>query len=148
MAVVSIISENVGISSDGGYCVRMVNKTGGASVEGTVVNIGGGVTKGVTKIAVNVPDPIGVIIESGIADGSPVWVAVSGLAKVLFIGNTTVGHFARGFITGDAGYITGYALSEAVPTAPFATDKHFYEIGHVAEARTGAGLALVNLHFN
>ena len=48
----------------------------------------------------------------------------------------------------DTGEISGQALNEAVPTSPFATDKHFCEIGHVLETRTGAGLAKVNLHFN
>ena len=73
---------------------------------------------------------------------------VSGIADVYFVGNTTRGYLARTFITGDAGYVTGQALSEAVPTAPFSTDKHFCEIGHILSSRTGAGLARVNLHFN
>jgi len=45
-------------------------------------------------------------------------------------------------------YIDGQAKSEAVPTSPFATDKHFSEIGHVLESRTGEGLAKVYLDFN
>ena len=66
----------------------------------------------------------------------------------MFIGDTTCGHIARGFIGADAGYIAGYALSEAYPTPPAASDKHFYEIGHVIESRVGAGLAWCVLHFN
>jgi len=45
-------------------------------------------------------------------------------------------------------YVTGQALSEELPASPFTDAKHFYEIGHVIEARTGAGLASVILHFN
>jgi len=128
--------------------ITLINKTGGLSVKGTVVCPSATVDLSVDKIAVNVPDPIGVIAEDGIADGQPVKVVKSGIADVLFIGNTTRKNIARGFITGDAGYIAGHALSEAVPSSPFATDKHFYEIGHVLESRVGAGLAKVMLHFN
>ena len=44
--------------------------------------------------------------------------------------------------------MSGQALSEALAAPPFATDKHFYEIGHVLESRVGAGLAKCILHFN
>jgi hypothetical protein len=128
--------------------VIMINKTGGVSVKGTVVGQSATVDLAVEKIVINVPDPFGVIAEDGVADGDPVRVIKSGIADVLFIGSTTRKHLARGFITGDNGYVAGQALSEAVPTAPFASDKHFYEIGHVLESRVGAGLAKVMLHFN
>jgi len=136
------------MNSDGGYMVRMTNRTGGASVKGEVVCASSSYDSAVAKIAQNVPDPIGCFYESGIADGAEAWVVVSGRAQVYFIGNTTHGHLARGFVTSDSGYVTGQALSEAVPSSPFATDKHFYEIGHVIESRTGAGLAWTMLHFN
>jgi len=136
------------MNSDGGYMVRMTNRTGGTSVKGEVVCASSSYNSAVAKIVQNVPDPIGCFYESGIADGAEAWVVVSGRAQVYFIGNTTHGHLARGFVTSDSGYVTGQALSEAVPSSPFATDKHFYEIGHVIESRTGAGLAWTMLHFN
>jgi hypothetical protein len=133
----------------GGFMVRLTNKTGAASVKGEVVTTGAAVNNSVTKIIVDVPNPIGVFYESGVADGSEAWVVVAGIADVYFIGSTTRGHLARGFLAADgAGYVTGRALSEAVPTSPFASDKHFYEIGHVLESRIGAGLAKCILHFN
>jgi hypothetical protein len=143
-------NENVKFTPEGGLAIRMINKTGGVSVKGEVVDAysATAINGAVKKIVQNVPDPIGVIYDSGVADGSYMWVVVSGIAEAYFIGSTTLGHLARGFITGDAGYVTGQVLSEAVPTSPFADDKHFYEIGHVIEARTGAGLAKVVLHFN
>jgi hypothetical protein len=125
------------------------NLTGGVSVKGEVVTAGSAVNNSVTKIVVDIPNPIGVFYESGIADGAEAWVVVSGIADVYFVGNTTRGHIARGFLTADgASYVAGQALSEAYPTSPFASDKHFYEIGHVLEARAGAGLAKCVLHFN
>jgi len=42
----------------------------------------------------------------------------------------------------------GNAIAGAFPTSPFATDKHFQELGHSMQSRTGAGLARVNLRFN
>lgn len=144
----SVTSSKIRVTPEGGTAILLTNKTGANSVKGEVVSVSPTFNNAVAKIIVNVPDPIGVFYESGIADGSEVWIVVSGIADVYFIGNTTRGHLARGFITADAGYVTGQVLSEAVPTSPFATDKHFYEIGHVLESRTGAGLAKCVLHFN
>lgn len=141
---------NVKLTPEGGIANKYINKTGGVSVKGTVVAIYNttAINNAVMKSTVDIPDAIGVIYEDGIADGKDVWVVTSGKAYVLFIGSTTRRHLARTFIVGDAGYVSGQALSEAAPTSPFASDKHFCEIGHVCESRTGAGLALVNLHFN
>ncbi len=136
-------------TAEGGVAVKLTNRTGGASVKGEVVTTASAHNNAVIKIVKDVPNPIGVFYESGIADGSEAWVVVSGIADVYFVGNTTRGHLARGFLTADgASYVTGQALSESVPSSPFASDKHFYEIGHVLESRTGAGLAKCVLHFN
>lgn len=143
-----ICNGKVGLTPTGGVAVRLTNRTGAASVKGTVVCASSAYDNAVNLIVVDIPDPIGVIYEDGIADGQEVWVVKSGIAEVYFIGSTTRKHFARGFISTDSGYVSGQALSEAVPTSPFATDKHFYEIGHVLESRTGAGLAKTELHFN
>lgn len=143
-------SGKILFTKEGGLAVRLINKTGAVSVKGTVVQPynSTAIDNAVEKITQDIPDPIGVIYNDGIADGNYMWVVISGIADVLFIGNTTRGHFARGFISADVGYIAGYVLSEQVPVSPFATDKHFYEIGHIMESRVGAGLAKVILHFN
>jgi hypothetical protein len=59
-----------------------------------------------------------------------------------------MGYLARTGLAADTGEVAGQALSEALPESPFTDAKHFCEIGHCLESRTGAGLALVNLHFN
>lgn len=145
-----ISGYNIKYTPEGGLAIAMINKTGGASVKGEVVAIysATAIDNAVKKIIIDEPAPIGVFYESGIADGSLAWIVIAGKAEVYFVGNATRGHLVRGFITGDAGYVTGQALSEAIPSTPFATDKHFYEMGHVAESRTGAGLAKCILHFN
>ncbi len=142
-------NQKVMLTPDGGLAVKMTNRTGNVTVKGEVVHPDSSNNNSVVKIVVDEPDPIGVFLHSGVANGAEAWVVVSGIADVYFVGNTTAGHIARGFLTADgASYVTGQALSEAVPTSPFATDKHFYELGHVLESRTGAGLAKCVLHFN
>lgn len=146
----AFFSEKVKLTPEGGIAVRLTNKTGGASVKGEVVAAysASAINSAVAKIVVDVPNPIGVFYESGIADGSEAWVVVAGIADVYFTGNVSLGNIARGFLTVDgAGYVTGQALNDMIPN-PLSDDKHFYEIGHVIEARTGAGLAKVIIHFN
>jgi len=135
------------INKDGGIMVKLTNKTGATSVKGNVVRVNSAVDNSFVLAIDTAPDAFGVVYEA-VADGAECWVVVSGIADVYFIGSTTRGHLARTFVASEAGYVTGQALSEAVPSSPFATDKHFCEIGHVLSSRTGAGLAKVVLHFN
>jgi hypothetical protein len=136
------------LTPEGGLMIQLVNKTGAVSVKGSVVCTGSAVDKSCQLIVKDAPDPIGVIYNSGIADGSPVWVVVSGVADVLFWNAPTRKQLARGSVGTEAGYEAGKVISEAIPSSPFATDKHFYEIGHVLESKASPGLAKVNLHFN
>lgn len=137
------------ITAEGGYAIKLTNKTGNDSVKGYLLDTHHSVDNAVALVGLNMPDCIGVFYESGIADGSEAWVVVAGIADVYYIGSTTNGHYARMSRDdgGESGVI-GQAISEAIPSTPFATDKHFQEIGHVLEARTGAGLAKTVLHFN
>jgi hypothetical protein len=71
------------------------------------------------------------------------------MAYVYYTTSTTRGYLARGFVAADGGaFVAGQAFNEAVPSSPFANDKHFYEIGHVVESIASAGLALTLIHFN
>ncbi len=142
-------NEKIMITPEGGIAVRLTNKTGGVSVKGEIVTPSAGTDNGVAKIVKDIPSPVGVFYESGIADGDEAWIVISGIADVFFVGNATRNDHARGFLTADGGsYVIGQALSETVITSPFAGDKHFMEVGHVLENRVGAGLAKVILHFN
>ncbi len=135
-------------TENGGFAIKLTNKTGADSIKGYCVTANDGQNNSVKLVPVNVPNCIGVFYETGIADGEEAWIVVSGIADVYFWGSTTRGHLARTGMTADTGEISGQALSEAVPTSPFDVDKHFCEVGHVLETRTGAGLAKVVLHFN
>jgi hypothetical protein len=136
-------------TKEGGLAIYMINKTGAASVKGYLVKPSDTTDNGAMLIEQNIPDVIGVIYENGIADGALMRVVVSGKAEVYFIASVVRDNLARGFVTADGGiFVAGQGMSEAIPSSPFANDKHFYEFGHTLQARTGAGLALTNLHFN
>lgn len=140
-------SKKAMITDEGGLAVQYKNQTGEVSVKGTTVHITAPWTVGKTQV--NVPDCIGVIYNSGVPIGEWVWVVVSGIADVLFTNQTTAGYLGRTFVTADAGGVAGKALSEAVPTPPFASDKHWAEMSHIIETNSGPNqLAKCNLHFN
>jgi hypothetical protein len=140
----------VEITPEGGLAYWVINDTGAPSVKGTLIEPSTNVDNAVSSLSIDDVDPIGVIYDDGIADGELVRVVFTGRAHVLFIGPTTRHDFARNCIAADVGATNGQAISEALPTPPLATDKHFREVGHVFESVAGPGpvLALVNLHFN
>jgi hypothetical protein len=138
---------SVEITPEGGLAAWYENQTGGASVKGQLVEPSTTTDLAVQTIATDEPDPIGVIYDGGVANGGMIRIVFSGRAEVLF-GNTPIRHnFARNNIASDL-VNPGEAVSETLPTPPFATDKHFLEVGHVLETKGAPGLALVNLHFN
>lgn len=141
-------SSNIRVTPEGGLAIILTNKTGAASVKGTLVQPSNTTANAVKLAAVGEADISGVMYEDGVPDGSSCWVVISGIADVFFVGDVVLEYMARLCASGDTGAANGKAISEAVPTSPFATDKHFQEIGHCIEARTGAGLAKVVLHFN
>ena len=141
--------EKFKITAEGGYAVKLINATGAVTIKGEVVKTGAAVENSVIKIVKDIPNPIGVFYESGTPDGEEAWVVISGIGQIYFVGSTTRGQFARGFFTADgASYVAGQALAEAFLVSPFAADKHFYELGHILESRTGAGIAKCILNFN
>lgn len=72
-----------GFTSEGGIYEIFINKTGADSVKGTIVVASTSVDNAVSIAPAGSPMPIGVIYESGIADGSSVKVVVYGKAQVL-----------------------------------------------------------------
>lgn len=141
-------NAKVKMTIEGGLAIKLTNKTGSPSVKGELVTPSSSVQNAVSLAQIDGPDIIGSFYEDGIVDGDEAWIVIAGIADVYFIGNTTTGQFARMCATGDTGLVNGRAISEALPVPPFATDKHFQEIGHVIETRTGAGLAKIIMHFN
>jgi hypothetical protein len=144
------------VNERGGMMVRYTNKTGAASVKGTLVTTGsenfGVVTCAWISGTQGAPTCIGAIYEDGVADGDLVWVVISGPAQVLLQDSTpaTVGYFAK---TSDDSGSNGRAdCQNAAPIGGFLTvdNDHFQEIGHVMETKSAGVdvLCWVNLHFN
>ena len=141
-------SALIRFTPEGGLAVKMINKTGSASVKGNIVEVGKAVDESVILAGIDDPDPFGIMYDTGIVDGELVWVVVSGIAQVLYSTAVTRGTFARVPVTADGSATAGQAIAEALPTAPFSTDKHFQEIGHPIETIGAPGLALTILHNN
>lgn len=133
---------------DGGFVIYMKNDTGEVSVKGKVVHISSNVDDSVSLIPIDDPDPIGVIYDAGVAIGDYMRIVIAGKAEVLYSTSVTRGTFARGPISSDVSGTPGLAIAEPLPTPPFATDKHFLEIGHPIQTIASPGLALTILHFN
>jgi hypothetical protein len=140
--------DNIMFTPEGGLAIKLVNGTGAPSVKGNCVTPSAVADGAVTLVPVDVPNCIGVFYDSDITDGEEAWIVISGIADVYFWTSTTRGQLARTGLTADTGEVAGQAYAENFPAAPFLVDKHFCEIGHVLESRTGAGLARVALHFN
>jgi hypothetical protein len=141
-------NPKISVTPEGGLAIKLTNKTGANTIKGYLVHPSPTTNYAVSLTPVNEPDILGVFYENGVADGEEVWIVIQGIADVYFGDSTTREHFARMSITTDTGSAEGVATSEAIPSSPFANDKHFQEIGHVIESRVGAGLAKCVLHFN
>ncbi|GAG37369.1 unnamed protein product, partial [marine sediment metagenome] len=82
-------------------------------------------------------DVIGIVYNAGVADGSDVWIVVSGIAEVLIDAGGCVHH--------DRLISSATAGSADVSNTP-AVAVHFQEIGHAIETVVGAGLAKAIIH--
>ena len=134
-------------TNERGFLVKMVNRTGGASVKGTLVSASTSADREVIKQA-NEYDSVGVVQEAGVAEGSEMWVwMVGSVCQVLFKDGVAA---TRGNIL-IAADTDGRAIDVANPGSGLpAVDTHFKECGHVVQS-AGAGtnvLALAVLHFN
>jgi len=140
-------NQKVRITPEGGIAIKLTNKSGANSTKGYLVHPSSTVDNAVDLVPLDEPDIIGVFYEDGIADGEEAWVVISGIADVYYFGGSVREELARMGQTADGGS-AGEAISDVLPSPPFATDKHFQEIGHVIENRVGNGLAKTVLHFN
>jgi hypothetical protein len=118
-----------GLTVEGGFAIKLVNKTGAPSVKGTCVEAGGGVALGFVLATTGAGLPIGFVYEDGIADGSGTWVVMRGIgyAKLENDVATTQGNWCR----------TSSTVAGRIETAvahPGNTVAHFFEVGHALES--------------
>jgi hypothetical protein len=135
--------NNVGITPEGGYAVKLINNTGADSIKGTIVQAGS-IAESIAVSDSDAVHPIGVIFNSGIQDGSYVWVVVSGVAQVL-LKDTESTDFNYWVYTSDT---EGRAITAAL--SPGADPSHFREIGHSLEKKSAGTNVLFKaiIHFN
>ena len=71
------------ITPEGGFAVKLTNKTGGASVKGNLLKISTTTGNAVALCGTSARDIAGFMYSNGVSDGSDVWVVTSGIAPVL-----------------------------------------------------------------
>jgi hypothetical protein len=141
------VPQSFFFTPEGGICVYMINKTGAPTVKGYLVHPSLTVDNAFVYNQIDEPDIIGIVYDAGVPDGQLCKIVITGKAHVYYMNAVTREWFGRNR-EGAEGGSDGQAIGETVPTAPFATNKHFQEIGHILETTGGAGLALTDLHFN
>jgi len=130
-----------------GMLVKMINRTGGASVKGTLVACSTAADKEVIKQA-NEYDTVGVVQEAGVAEGSEMWVWMTGSVCQVLFKDTVAATRGNILLAGDT---DGRAIDTANPGGGLpGTDTHFKECGHVMETKSAGTnvLVLAILHFN
>lgn len=142
-------NNKVGISELGGVAVKLTNKTGAPSVKGTIVIADTTTDDAFDIAAADEIQPIGIVYDDGIADGSECWVIIYGIADIL-LKDTTASTHGNWVYTSDAA-----GRAEATLAAPPGggvpeLEIHVGEIGHALESIAGGVdvLARVCLHFN
>lgn len=148
-AIYTRVPDNGTITDEGGLAIRLTNKTGAASVRGTVVEASTGTDNAFATAGASDVHPIGVVYEAGVADGSECWLVVAGRCQVLLKDTTAA---TRGYwvYTSDTGGRADATLANPPVGGAAELQIHMQEIGHCLESQ-GAGtdvLAYMILHFN
>ena len=140
----SLKTEKCRLTPEGGIAIQLTNKTGAASVKGSVVRADTSTDNAFILLDAGGQEPIGVVYESGIADGSECWVIIAGRVQILLQDSTasTRGNWVEASAT-TAG------RADATNAAPVPAT-HWKEIGHCMETKTGGTnvLAYCIIHFN
>lgn len=135
-------------NENGGFMVPLINKTGSATVKGTLVG-----TSDSTPLAFYVNDSqydvIGAVYDNGIADGQAARIVIHGPGQVLLKDSTAALLEAWVYASSTLGRANATLLQPPGGGFPNASE-HFKEIGHGLEAVTAGTnkLAWIHLHFN
>lgn len=142
-------NNKVGISELGGLAVKLNNGSGVNSVEGTIVIADINADDSFDIAAAGEPQPIGIVYDDGIADGSECWVVIYGIADVLLKDTTASVHGNWVYTSDVPGRADATLLVPPGGGIP-ELDIHMGEVGHAIESIAGGNdvLARVCLHFN
>lgn len=132
------------VTPEGGKGYRLTNKTGAASVKGTLIKLDPTNDNSFILTAADDVECMGVVYDNGVADGSECFIVTEGRCQMLLKDATasTRGNWIK---TAD---VAGRA--DMTSASPAAAPTHFEEVGHCMESK-GADtdvLAFANAHFN
>jgi len=142
-------SSKMLLTPEGGFAVLLTNETGANSVKGELVKPDTAADDAFILTAGDDQEIIGVVYESGVADGSECYVVIGGIAEVL-LKDTTASTHGNWVKTSDT---AGRAdASNAAPPGGGVVqlDEHMQEIGHCLESNAGGSDQLIRIlmHFN
>jgi hypothetical protein len=137
------------VTGERGTQMKITNETGTTSVKGTVLHQDATVDSAGDEIPADDVDPIAIVYEGDVADGSDMWVWVpQSLCQVLLEDTTAA---TRGYWVKVSDNDDGRAdASNAAPpggTVP-ALEDHFSELGHAAESQSSGTDVLCLIHFH
>jgi hypothetical protein len=134
-----VAAAKIKLTLEGGYAIKLTNKTGANSVRGEGCCVDLVTSNAVAQSATSASNVIGTFYESGIADGSEAWVVVSGIAPVRVDGNAV----SRGDRLISSTATAGRAEANNTP----AVAAHFTEWGHVLQDIAANGTGLMAAHY-
>lgn len=135
------VPSNAMITPEGGYAVKLINRTGHASVKGEIVKASTTTDGEAVLVASSDPMPIGCVYNAGVAEGSAIWVVVAGIAEVLYDASGTT----RGNLV-----VTSATAGRADGTlsTPPETTVYWQKIGHALASASANSLGKIIMHFN
>jgi len=80
----SVETPRIKLTPEGGYAVLIANKTGTTTIKGTIVTKSNSFENAIMINPASAYLPLGIVYESGVADGEECWIVISGKADVLF----------------------------------------------------------------
>ncbi len=134
------------ITPEGGFAIRVTNKTGAATVKGKIAETSEAVNNAVALAGIADTEAMGIFYDADVADGDECYVVVSGLGEILLDDNVAAVH--GNWMA--CGTEEGYARTS---TSPAAAPNHFEEVGHCIESKSAEGegthiLCMCSVHFN
>lgn len=140
----SIEGNKFKVTPEGGYAIKLLNRTGVDSVKGTVVAVSSNYDNTFMINPIDGDMPIGIVYDDSVADGSYCWIVVTGIAQVLLVNSVATTRSYIGYSSATVAGRIDTAATVPVPTT------HFREIGHTLESATGGNNRLVKciIHFN
>jgi hypothetical protein len=135
----NLFNNKIKVTDLGGIAVLLTNKSGAPSVQGEVVQADTVVDSAVDVEAASGADPIGVFLESGVADGDEAW--------IVFMGIALVKADATGYSKGDRVVMSTVTNGRVEANNSPSAAAHFTELGHALEDAGANAASKCMLHF-